>query len=212
MGYRTLARRASHTEVVKRSRFEAIVAPLVHPEGAEALVIEARAAHADANHVCWALLWGSERRWSDDGEPGGTAGRPMLEVLDKRGLDRVAAVVVRRFGGVKLGAGGLARAYGGAVARALDGARIVDVPDRETFVLRAAFGDADALLRGLAARDDVELSPTAYDADGVVLQGTVESAGAAELDALVADLTRGHGDLQRTPLDDLDPPHAAHWK
>lgn len=207
MGYVTLARRASHVEIVKRSRFEATVAPLTRPDEAEALVTEVRAHHPDANHVCWALVWGTQRRWSDDGEPGGTAGRPMLEVLDKRGLDRVAAVVVRRFGGVKLGAGGLARAYGGAVARALDTADTVVVPDRETFVLRAAFADADALLRALSSRGDVDLAPAAYDADGLVLHGTVESARASELDGLVGDLTRGDGEIQRTPLDADHEPH-----
>lgn len=216
MGYRTLDRRASHVEVVKRSRFEATVAPIARPDGVEALVAEVRASHPDANHVCWAVVWGAERRWSDDGEPGGTAGRPMLEVLDKRGLDRVAAVVARRFGGVKLGAGGLARAYGGAVARALDTARTIVVPDRETFVLRAAFGDADALLRTLSGRDDVQLAPAAYDAGGVVLRGTVETARAAELDVLVADLTRGDAEIRRTPAgeDDAaeDVGRGAHWK
>jgi uncharacterized YigZ family protein len=209
MGYLTLTGRASHVEVVKRSRFAATIAPLARPDEAEALVADVRAHHPDANHVCWALVWGTERRWSDDGEPGGTAGRPMLEVLDKRGLDRVAAVVARRFGGVKLGAGGLARAYGGAVARALDAGHTIVVPDRDTFVLRAAFGDADALLRALSSRDDVDLAPATYDAEGLVLHGTVESARAAGLDVLVADLTRGDAEIQRTPI---DTDREAHWK
>ncbi len=211
MGYLTLARRSSHVEVVKRSRFEATVGPLTRPGDVEAWVHGARSAHPDANHVCWALVWGTERRWSDDGEPGGTAGRPMLEVLDKRGLDRVAAIVVRRFGGVKLGAGGLARAYGGAVARALDAAGTTVVPDRDAFVLRAGFGDADALLRTLAGRADVAVAPADFDADGLVLRGTVESASADAFEVLVADLTRGEADLRRTPVDDaLDPDHEPH--
>lgn len=91
------------------------------PDRAAALVVVAqlRAAHPGAAHVCWALLAGGQSAAHDDGEPGGTAGRPMLEVLRHQDLDGVLATVVRYFGGVKLGAGGLVRAYTDAVAQAL---------------------------------------------------------------------------------------------
>ena len=202
MAHRTLARRAEHEESIKGSRFVAVVAPLRAPDGAEALVAAVRAAHPEAGHVCWATLWGDARRWSDDGEPGGTAGRPMLEVLEKRGLDRVVAAVARRFGGVKLGAGGLARAYGGAVAKAVDLAGVVLEPDRDAFRVTAPFADADALMRGLHARGDVVLAAPAYVPDGVVLVGTVVREATDELAALVADLTRGRGRWRATRLDD----------
>ena len=78
-----------------------------------------RAEHPGAAHVCWAFLAGGQSAANDDGEPGGTAGRPMLEVLRRQDLEGVLATVVRYFGGVKLGAGGLVRAYTDAVAQAL---------------------------------------------------------------------------------------------
>jgi uncharacterized YigZ family protein len=202
MAHHTLRRRATHEDVVKRSRFVAVVAPMASPDQAEALVAEVRAAHPDAGHVCWALVWGVQRRWSDDGEPGGTAGRPMLEVLDKRGLDRVVAVVARRFGGVKLGAGGLARAYGGAVARAADAAGTAFVPDRDAIRVEAPFADADALLRALAACPEVALDAPAYGADGVELSGTVLRDAGSRVEALVADVTRGRARWRSVPVSD----------
>jgi uncharacterized YigZ family protein len=210
VAHRTLARRAHHEDVIKGSRFVAVVAPLEAPDGAEALVTSVRAAHPEAGHVCWATLWGEARRWSDDGEPGGTAGRPMLEVLEKRGLDRVVAAVARRFGGVKLGAGGLARAYGGAIAKAVDAAGVVFVPDRDAFRVAAPFADADALMRALQARVDVVLRAPDYGPDGVVLTGTVLREAAEELAALVADLTRGRGRWRATRIDDGPGPDGTH--
>jgi len=202
MAHRTLAGPATHEEVVKGSRFVATVTPVADPDAAAAAVDAVRAAHPEAHHVCWALRWGEVRRWNDDGEPGGTAGRPMLEVLEKRGVDRVLATVARRFGGVKLGAGGLARAYAGTVARALDRASVVDVPDRDRFRIDAPFADADALLRALHARADVTLAAPTYAAAGVILEGRVLREGGGALDQLVADLTRGRGRCARTPEED----------
>lgn len=86
---------------------------------AQAVVEELRRLHPGANHVCWALLAGGQSAAVDDGEPSGTAGRPMLDVLRHQDLEGVLATVVRYFGGVKLGAGGLVRAYTDAVAQAL---------------------------------------------------------------------------------------------
>src|SRR5690606_2732749 len=84
---------------------------------------------ADASHHCWAYRIGNEYRYSDDGEPGGTAGRPILQAIDGQGYDRVVVLVVRWFGGIKLGTGGLIRAYGGCAANCLRaGTRIEWVP------------------------------------------------------------------------------------
>lgn len=111
--------------VVKRSRFLATVAPVETESRAREVVAAARADHPKARHHCSAFVLGSGpaiQRSSDDGEPSGTAGIPILDVLTGRGLTDVVAVVTRYFGGTLLGAGGLARAYGGAVSAALDGA------------------------------------------------------------------------------------------
>jgi uncharacterized YigZ family protein len=115
----SLAAPAHHELVIKKSRFIACIEPVNGREQALARVAQLKALHPDAAHVCWALLAGGQSAANDDGEPSGTAGRPMLEVLRHQALDGVMASVVRYFGGVKLGAGGLVRAYTDAVAQAL---------------------------------------------------------------------------------------------
>jgi len=113
-------RAAAHSEVlIKKSRFIGCVQPVDGRAQAQAVVQALRQAHPGAAHVCWALLAGGQSAAVDDGEPGGTAGRPMLDVLRLQNLDGVLATAVRYFGGVKLGAGGLVRAYSDTVAQAL---------------------------------------------------------------------------------------------
>ena len=113
----TLAAPASHELEIKHSRFLAQAAPI--SGAAEALAFIGSVSVADATHNCWAYRHGGEYRSSDDGEPAGTAGRPILAAIDGQGYDRVVVVVTRWFGGIKLGAGGLVRAYGGAAAECL---------------------------------------------------------------------------------------------
>jgi uncharacterized YigZ family protein len=109
-----------HSElVIKKSRFIGCVEPCADRAQALARVAALRAEHVGAVHVCWALLAGGQSAANDDGEPGGTAGRPMLEVMRHQDLEGALATVVRYWGGVKLGAGGLVRAYTDAVAQAL---------------------------------------------------------------------------------------------
>ncbi|WP_342132416.1 IMPACT family protein [Hydrogenophaga sp. OTU3427] len=118
----TLSHPAQHELVIKKSRFIACVQPVADRPAAQVIVAGLRAQHPGAAHVCWALLAGGQSAAVDDGEPSGTAGRPMLDVLRHQDLEGVLATVVRYFGGVKLGAGGLVRAYTDAVAQALLGA------------------------------------------------------------------------------------------
>jgi uncharacterized YigZ family protein len=109
-----------HSELtIKKSRFIACVQAVDSREQALRIVQALRDEHPQATHVCWALMAGGQSAANDDGEPSGTAGRPMLEVLRHQDLAGVLATVVRYFGGVKLGAGGLVRAYSDAVAQAV---------------------------------------------------------------------------------------------
>lgn len=109
-----------HSEqVIKKSRFIGCVEPVADRTAALARVAAVRAVHPAATHVCWALMAGGHSAAHDDGEPGGTAGRPMLEVLRHQDLEGVLATVVRYYGGTPLGAGGLVRAYTDSVAQAL---------------------------------------------------------------------------------------------
>jgi uncharacterized YigZ family protein len=117
-----------HSElIIKKSRFIGCVQPVADRAAAQAIVAALWAQHPAATHVCWALLAGGHSAAVDDGEPSGTAGRPMLEVLRHQDLEGVLASVVRYYGGIQLGAGGLVRAYTDAVAQALRDAEKIPI-------------------------------------------------------------------------------------
>ncbi|MER5276960.1 YigZ family protein [Streptomyces sp. NPDC002809] len=121
--YRTVARAGVHETEINRSRFICAVAPAATEQDAQDFVARVRREHPTATHNCFAYVIGADasvQKASDDGEPGGTAGVPMLQMLTRREMRYVVAVVTRYYGGVKLGAGGLIRAYGGVVGEALD--------------------------------------------------------------------------------------------
>ncbi|MFG2308106.1 YigZ family protein [Streptomyces sp. NPDC048566] len=121
--YRTVARAGVHETEINRSRFLCALAPAATEQEAQEFIAAVRRRHADASHNCSAYVIGADaavQKASDDGEPGGTAGVPMLQMLLRRDMRYVVAVVTRYYGGVKLGAGGLIRAYGGSVGEALD--------------------------------------------------------------------------------------------
>jgi uncharacterized YigZ family protein len=121
--YLTVARAGVHESEIKRSRFLCALAPAASEEQAQEFMRGVRREHPGAGHHCYAYVIGPDgrlHRAGDDGEPGGTAGTPMLQVLLGRRVCDTVAVVTRYYGGVQLGAGGLVRAYGGAVSAALD--------------------------------------------------------------------------------------------
>ncbi|MFI6862156.1 YigZ family protein [Streptomyces sp. NPDC050421] len=121
--YRTVARAGVHETEINRSRFICALAPAATEQEAQDFVARIRREHPTASHNCFAYVIGADasvQKASDDGEPGGTAGVPMLQMLTRREMRYVVAVVTRYYGGVKLGAGGLIRAYGGVVGEALD--------------------------------------------------------------------------------------------
>jgi uncharacterized YigZ family protein len=125
----TLAATVSAEIDIRKSRFIALAIPVADRAAAMRELDALRALHPGATHVCWALLAGGESGMSDDGEPSGTAGRPILEVLRHHEVDGVLAAVVRYYGGIKLGAGGLVRAYTDAIATTMQLAqRIERVP------------------------------------------------------------------------------------
>ena len=121
--YKTLLKAASDEFIVNKSRFIGYGCPCETEEEALAFLAEIRARHKDATHNCYAYIIGANMgvmRYSDDGEPGGTAGMPIIEVMKARGVTNCAVVVTRYFGGVLLGAGGLVRAYSQGAATALN--------------------------------------------------------------------------------------------
>lgn len=126
MEYKTIARRCEARFIEKKSEFIGYLCPVQTEEQAVAFIEEIRAMHRKATHNCYAYILreNNAARYSDDGEPGGTAGVPIYEVLRKEGLTDVCCVVTRYFGGVLLGAGGLVRAYTKGAKDAVDAAQI----------------------------------------------------------------------------------------
>lgn len=158
-----------HSELlIKKSRFIGCVQPIADRTAAQAIVAALREEHPGAAHVCWALLAGGQSAAVDDGEPSGTAGRPMLDVLRHQDLEGVVATIVRYYGGVKLGAGGLVRAYTDCIAQALKTAtkipivkrRILHcaVPYAQEGLLRRALDAAGGELLNVQHGDEVEFS------------------------------------------------------
>ena len=141
-----------HSELfIRKSRFVGCVQPVDGRDAAVRIVEALRRQHPGAAHVCWALMAGGQSAANDDGEPGGTAGRPMLEVLRHQDLEGVLATVVRYFGGVKLGAGGLVRAYTDAVAQALLGAEKLVLQRLRTLACAVPYSMEGSLRRELSA-------------------------------------------------------------
>jgi uncharacterized YigZ family protein len=166
----TIAAPVDRELVVKKSRFLAHLAPVADVAEADVVVAAVRKEHWDARHHCVALVVGTHadrQRSTDDGEPSGTAGVPMLEVLRHRDVTDVVAVVTRYFGGVLLGAGGLVRAYSSAVSDALDAARVVRRAVRTQVTVEAPHADAGRLhgvLADWATAHDGVLEGVAYEA------------------------------------------------
>lgn len=183
----TLAAPAGFTLEVKHSRFLAQAAPAASAAEAQAFV--AAAGDADATHNCWAWRVGDAYRSSDDGEPAGTAGRPILAAIDGQGCDRVAVVVTRWYGGIKLGAGGLVRAYGGAAAECLRRAARVPIVAMRELDVRAGFEDLGAVHAALAGFGAAKLDER-FDAGGVRLRLALPADRADALRAHLRDATR----------------------
>jgi len=179
-----------HSElIVKKSRFIGCVQPVADRTAAQAVVDALRIEHPGAAHVCWALMAGGQSAANDDGEPGGTAGRPMLEVLRHHDLESVLATVVRYFGGIKLGAGGLVRAYTDSIARALAGAALV--PLVRWRVLHCAVPYAfEGMVRRQIAAVDATISGVRHDSLVHFLLRLPEQAAAGFI-ARIDDVAQG---------------------
>ncbi|PSK99557.1 putative YigZ family protein [Murinocardiopsis flavida] len=196
---RTISRDGEHETEIRKSRFLCAVARVDSEAAARAFIAERRRLHWDANHNCTAYVLGDNgdvQRSSDDGEPGGTAGVPMLEVLRHRGITNTAAVVTRYFGGVKLGAGGLIRAYGGAVAAAIDA---VGVLERRTMLLvtvHAGHEQAGRIENALRGSRFAVRSVT-YG-DRVHIEVGVAEPDLADLTRSIAELSGGEADHEVT--------------
>jgi uncharacterized YigZ family protein len=193
-GYLTVAAPAQAEIEVKRSRFVCDLARVATEDEARVVIERVRAGSRDARHHCTAFVLGPDgatQRSNDDGEPSGTAGAPMLEVLRGRGLSDVVAVVTRWFGGTLLGTGGLIRAYGDAVGAAVDAADLVRRERRAVLGLTVSHAAAPRLENALRSHTSVAVNDVAYAARDVTLTLGVDPAALDTVRAAVAELSSG---------------------
>lgn len=194
MSYTILAAAVATSTEEKNSDFLTFLHPVESREAAMELIEQYRQQYSDANHVCWAYVIGNTRQpqtqaFSDDGEPSGTAGKPMLHVLTEREVGNSLALVVRYFGGVKLGAGGLVRAYSGAVSNAVNNAELLQVTPSLTLQVSVDFA-REAKIRHIVNQYQGQITSVDYAAR-VTLQIHLPAAQAALFIQQVINETAG---------------------
>lgn len=192
--YLTVARPVRSEIEVKRSRFVCDLEPAPTEEAARAVIERVRAGSRDARHHCTAFVLGPDgavQRSNDDGEPSGTAGMPMLDVLRGAGVTDVVAVVTRWFGGVLLGTGGLIRAYGDGVRTALETATFVRYELSVILATTVSHADGPRVENALRTRGGVSVTAVDYTAEGVGIRVAVAPGGETDAGAVLAELTAG---------------------
>jgi len=192
----TLTAPCTYEEDIKKSRFLVYAGPVTTVSEAMGFL----GAHSDlaATHNCWAYRIGQEYRFNDDGEPSGTAGRPILQAIEGQGLDRVAVLVVRWFGGIKLGAGGLVRAYGGTAAQCLRLASRSPIVETTQVSCRAMYAEL-AIIKARIAKYGVTVDSEVFGNEGVDLTLSIPCSVLTELEQVITDITRGQSHWQVIP-------------
>ncbi|WP_027909425.1 YigZ family protein [Pseudomonas sp. URMO17WK12:I4] len=178
---------------IRKSRFLAQARAITSAADAQAFIDSV--SDPAASHNCWAWKLGQQYRFSDDGEPGGTAGRPILAAIEGQGFDAVAVVVTRWYGGIQLGTGGLARAYGGSAIKCLQNAERQEQVPRTACTCHCGFAEL-ALLKSRLAEFAAVLEQENFDADGAELELAVPQAQIEGLQRLLADISRGRSRLR----------------
>lgn len=195
----TLQKRETFEQEIKRSRFLAIASPVANEDEAKAIL--ARESYSDANHNCWAWRLGQNYRFNDDGEPSGTAGKPILQAIDGLELDYVIVIVTRWFGGTLLGSGGLIRAYGGTAALCLRAAELIEFVATETLHARCHFSELALIKARLSGFDHLSISNEQFHNTGADLQLEIPVTHKAEIIGLLTDLTHGRIQLADNAAD-----------
>ncbi|MFN7125580.1 MAG: IMPACT family protein [Allorhizobium sp.] len=188
----TLVAPVEFVQDIKKSRFIGKATPIASEDEAKAFL--ASVSDPAANHNCWAWRIGQAYRFSDDGEPSGTAGKPILQAIDGQDLDGVMVVVTRFFGGILLGSGGLVRAYGGTAAQMLRAAEKREIIPLVSGVCAVGFSDLALVKSRLTAIPHLVLSES-FTAEGVDLTVTLREGDEDQAIRLVRDLTSGRSNL-----------------
>lgn len=201
MDFTTVKPYSAQTDI-RHSTFIAIVERVQSEEQLFAVLKDIRKQYSDATHICYAAIFdktGNAARFSDDGEPGGTAGAPILEAIKGAGLRETLVAVVRYFGGIKLGAGGLVRAYSSSASDALKAAEKIDMKMTDFYRLKMDFSTAKKAT-GALARKGYAVVSTEYS-DCVTLTLAVPSG--AQITADIANILGARPDLSYEKTDYL---------
>lgn len=191
----TLKKKERFEQEIKKSRFIASAGPVGTEEEARRFITGCSS--QDAGHNCWAFRIGDIYRFSDDGEPGGTAGRPILQAVEGQDLNQVAVVVSRWFGGVLLGAGGLVRAYGGTASVCLRSAERQPIITFVTLSVTCAFADEARIRSGLGTFPAAVIETKGFVPDGAQLQIKLPCGQLDDFIRMVTDISRGQAEIQR---------------
>ena len=194
----TLTGLCEYREEIRKSRFITLAAPITSAQQAHDFIQQ----HSDLNatHNCWAWKLADQYRSSDDGEPGGTAGRPILSAIEAQDCDQVVVLVIRWYGGIQLGTGGLARAYGGGANKCLQNAEKLPLISRVTLDCSCSFSELALVKLRLADLNGVLIDET-FTANGVDLQLAVAEEHISALQHQLADISRGRILLHRQTPD-----------
>ncbi len=196
--YRTIAAPATTELRIERSRFLGNAFPIASRERAETVYAEVQKRFHDATHNCYAYRVGleshSSTRYSDDGEPSGTAGRPILDAIDSADVTNVLVVVTRYFGGIKLGTGGLARAYRDTATATLSEARIVEELIYQRFKLTFDH-DETSIVMHLLAESGIRPEQTEY-AESVIITARIRQSQFDTLQAQLLNRSRGRARIE----------------
>ena len=196
-GFLTIKKDVANETVIERSRFICSLKRVDGEDEAKAFVTSVKSTFPDANHNCYAYIadeGGFYVKFSDDGEPQGTAGLPMLETLKAMGLKKVAAVVTRYFGGIKLGTGGLARAYSDGVKQAVLKSGISECLYSATVSVEVSYSLYPKILK-ILEREKCLKDSEDYSGDGVAVTFTVPFERVEDLTVEIRDLSAGKSSL-----------------
>jgi uncharacterized YigZ family protein len=190
--YKTIMKKAEIEQTIDKSRFIGHVKPVGSREEAEEFIAEVRSRHKTATHNVPAFVIGDQfqLQWaSDDGEPQGTSGAPIVQMLVKEGITNVAVVVTRYFGGIKLGTGGLVRAYTGTVKLALEESGVCAVKEQDELKVKLDYTFHNKLLN-LASNGRFEVANAVFE-DMVTVDLVIDPENTQEIKTMISNLTGG---------------------
>lgn len=194
--YKTVKKEAYAEQIIEKSRFIAYIKPVETREEAEGFIASVRARHKTANHNVPAMIIGDQFQiqWgSDDGEPQGTSGAPIVQMLVKEGITNVAVVVTRYFGGIKLGTGGLVRAYTGSARLGLEAAGVCQVRERSVLKFRVEYSFLSKI-QNLSQEKIFSIEDILYE-ETVTVKVAAELENAEKVKDIFANLTSGSAQL-----------------